>query len=508
MKRSKASFRKGFLIYLAVLAVLVAAATLRVRAVLRSYENAQPEHRMEEVVAELRAAAADGTFFQKYRCAVPEPGALETGIDVRRAYLALCADEQVTYTKAPGHLDEETMHYTVENGGFPLARVTLRAAGPLVTRLAIFSSREWAVDSVEPLLEKHDYTLSVPEGFAVRLNGAALDGQGEPTEDGEIRYALAGLYLRPSLEIAAPDGAPVSYTIKNDRILPEIYRYQLTLPDVLELTLDGAPLTGESAGEGIVHYDILRLREPKVVISDHYGNTVDYRGGSALPLTYVSLLAPEGFTVRVDGAPAAPQDVVLTENPEYAQFADFVPELPRLASYRIAVLHNGVPVTVTDSSGAEVPLAPGESSYDLTRFGAAETVPDGVRAAVDALHVVEQWSLFMSNDLAFSRLSPYLLQGSYQYQVAHQYATGIDIRFTSRHTLGNPPFTDESVGNYLTLTERCFCVDVHFVKHMNIANGLKMEDEMNVRCYFVFYDDTDNGVSDPAWKLAAMKEIV
>ena len=35
-----------------------------------------------------------------------------------------------------------------------------------------------------------------------------------------------------------------------------------------------------------------------------------------------------------------------------------------------------------------------------------------------------------------------------------------------------------------------------------------VDDPMNDRFYFVRYDDTDNGLDDPAWKLASMKEIV
>ena len=56
--------------------------------------------------------------------------------------------------------------------------------------------------------------------------------------------------------------------------------------------------------------------------------------------------------------------------------------------------------------------------------------------------------------------------------------------------------------------EYCFSVDISFVKHMRLYYGARVDDPMNDRFYFVRYDDTDNGVNDPTWKLAGMKEIV
>ena len=43
---------------------------------------------------------------------------------------------------------------------------------------------------------------------------------------------------------------------------------------------------------------------------------------------------------------------------------------------------------------------------------------------------------------------------------------------------------------------------------MKIANGNDKVDVMNDRLYFVYYDDTDDGVDNPSWKLIDMKSIV
>ena len=60
-----------------------------------------------------------------------------------------------------------------------LARVGLRAEGRSVTKLAVFTMRDWAVDYVRPELEAHDYTLTVPAAFSVSLNGTPLTAAAE-----------------------------------------------------------------------------------------------------------------------------------------------------------------------------------------------------------------------------------------------------------------------------------------------------------------------------------------
>ena len=165
---------------------------------------------------------------------------------------------------------------------------------------------------------------------------------------------------------------------------------------------------------------------------------------------------------------------------------------------------------MTDPQGAPVELEPGLHSYDLTALtGRLDAVPPEVAAQVDVLDVAQKWSLFMSADVRFSQLAPYLIRGSYQYEVADRYAHSIDITFTSPHSLLSPPFTDISVTNFTWISEHCFSVDISFVKHMKLTRGgMLVDDPMNDRFYFVWYDDTDDRVDNAAWKLAGIKEIV
>lgn len=509
MTKSKFTFRKGYLVYLLVLAALMTAAVLYVRSVLSGYEASQPERQVESVLSELAADARSGALWDKYGLDAPAPGAFEQGMDIKSAYLALYDPEAMGYSPSSAPHGEGEMVYSVQNNGFTLARVTLRTVGEPVTRLGILTSQSWEVAAVEPLLTSHDFTLSVPPEFSVTVNGTPLtEENGTAAGPRTVTYTIPGACVQPALTIADPSGRTAGYTFRGDQILPELYNYTLTLPAALRVTVDGAPAVGQvSDSTAMVRYDIVQLDQPDVQIADAYGNTVSYTGGDELPLTYMTI-SITGGTVRLDGTELAADETSLPA--EYVNFADYVPGLPEVSTYHIAVLREDAEITVSDRDGVPVELEPGKHSYDLTGLsGGLESVPAEIAREIDVVDTAQKWSLFMSNDLRFRLLSPYLIKGSYQYDVAYKYANSVDITFTSNHSLKDPAFTEVSATNFIQIADNCFSVDIHFVKHMHLTRtGADVDDETNDRFYFVKYDDTDNGKDDPTWKIAGMKEII
>lgn len=510
MKKRRVSFQMVYLIYLGVLTALVLAAVLYVAVLLRQYENAQPERKVWDAVAALAADASGENFWSKYAMPEVTPGRFEQDRQVQREYLALYGEEGLSVAPAGGSHGEDELLYDVECGGLVLARVRLKADGPAETRLAVFSMRDWKVESVRPVIEARDYTLTLPSDFGVQVNGVTLTAaDGAETDRGETGYTLSGLYLTPELVITDPEGERAEYTIKNGRVLVEYFNYTLTLPSALTVEVNGAACRGEAAGEDRVRYDIALLNKPEVTISDGYGNAVSYEGGDELPLTTMTITADERYTVRVEGAPVPDRAITRRDDPDYASFAGYVQDLPQLCVYHIAVLRDDAGITVTDERGGPVPLDGEAGVQDLTnRNSGLETVPEEVSAQVDVLRIAQDWSRFMSNDLAFSKIKPYLISGSYQYEVAAKYSTSTDSKFFSKHTLANPAFTDSAVSNFTWITGDCFSVDIRFVKHMRLYYGALVDDPMNDRFYFIRYDDTNDGVDDPTWKLAGMKEII
>ena len=80
-------------------------------------------------------------------------GRFESASELKMQYAALFAGE-VSYKQQGEGSSEDELLYLVESEGIPLAEVTLKAAGEVVTELAVFSMRDWEVAEIKPLFEK------------------------------------------------------------------------------------------------------------------------------------------------------------------------------------------------------------------------------------------------------------------------------------------------------------------------------------------------------------------
>ena len=484
-------FKWIYLIYFSVLAVLVLAATLYVRGLLAEYEQKQPENAALSALSLLQEEAKDPkTFFETYQLPAVDAGTQEK-------YLALFFEEGIKVRTKSGLYAEDEKGYLLEKEGFPMAEVLLKAKGPQQTKLAVFSLRDWQIQSVKPLLSLREYTVEVPKDFSVQANGTPLANG--TLSGNKMKYTLSGVYLQPTFKITDPKGQEASYAVQNFRVLPELYEYSLTLPNTLSVAVNGEKQIGVPKGENMLRYDILMLQKPTVSVTDLFGNAVSYEGGARLPLTQVTLLTPADHTVTVEGVQVPKEAVQEGVKAEYEILMDLVSALPRQKEYQIAVLKENATIEVRDGAGAIVPLKEGESAYDLTPAPSEQGMPEALSKEVDVLQIAKNWSLYMSNDYDFSKIASQMVPDSYQYQVAKEYSKSVDRLFFSSHTLLNPAFTEEAVSNYQFITEDSFSVQIRFVKHMRLNGGKVVDDAMNDRFYFV----KQNGV----WLLAGMKEV-
>lgn len=510
MKKRGISFKVIYLIYLLMVIMAVVAALLYVNKSLHEYEAMRPEVCVTEAMTQLAADAKEGDFFAEYDLGEVKPGAYEAHMDVEKQYLELFKIGEMSFVQKNVSHAEDELYYSIEKDGINLAEVKLKAAGEAYTRLTVLNFREWQIEWVKPLWNAQDYTLTVPEDFYVSINGMEVKREdGTAGEGNQITYTFPGLYQRPDFVIKNHLGEPVNFAIKDGVVLAEFYDYTLMLPAALWVTVDGAAFEGETQADGRVRYYIRTLKKPSICIEDSYGNCVNYEGGTTLPLTQYEITADSRYTLTYVGHEIIDWMVEFSDNPEYAAFAEYVPDIPRIATYHIAILEDNAEVAIQDVQGNLLSYDKAVREHDFTRrVDGASGVPEEIVKEIDVLSAAQSWSLFMSNDLPFAEVKSFLIKDSYQYEVARKYATGVDIRFTSQHTLLNPAFTEEKVGNFMWLAENCFSVDISFVKHMQLRTGKKVDDAMNDRFYFVKYDDTDDGVENPAWKIASMKEIV
>lgn len=516
-KRKKSRvFKIVYIAFVAVLAILVGAALMYVNSVLELYEGEHPQRHLEKAVELLKTEAESGALWKKDGVPSMEGGEFEKAGDQKQAFIdKLNGDIKFSPQK---WINDNECIYQIISDGTAIAEIKLKKDGEAVQKLVIIGIQKYELVSYTPLV--HTYTLELPADVTlntevfISVNKAYLmETQGVKDEEGKITFTFDNMYAVPEVIITDSKGnksdvrfpSGISGKIEYDSCF-----YTLTLPKNIFVDVNGERQTGEEQTDGRLYYRIRLATTAEVALTDLFGNTVKYNGTDKIPLTYYTLKLTDSCTVKVDGN-ALPEGITETaNNPEFKNFEELVTGLPKIATHKIVVLKNNASVTVTDKNGKTVALEADKNIQDLvdiTKGEKLEAVPEEVSSKVNVLKVLEDWSLFMSNDLSFYNLSKHLITNSYQYDIAWKYNNSIDKTFISAHTLGNPPFEQESVKNFVWLTDNCFSVDIRFVKHM-IVLGKRLDDEMNERCYFVNYDTTNDGVNNPTWKLVGMKEIV
>ncbi|MBQ7921470.1 MAG: hypothetical protein IJ325_02695 [Clostridia bacterium] len=505
-RKRKVSFKFIYFIFTNILIALSIVAVVYVWALLYKYENCQPENHIEAEIASLHTAARDGSIWNKYT--FPDTGAAQTVFesgDLREQYKAAFAADTVTYALKPGTYSENNLVYTLSDGSNTLAEITLESIGEPVTRLAVFTFQEWKVQEVAIVAQARDYTISCPEDFSITVNDILLSAEyGTMQEDGTMLYTVPGLYMVPSLEIRDHNGQVASFQRSGTRIKTEFYDYSLTIPDTLMVTVNGTEHPGELMDNGLHRHSIRMLQNPDVQITDTFGNTVSFTGGNHLPLTYCTVIVPDNYTVLVDGEVPPESVIIVADHPDYVHVQGYAENLPKLATYKIAVLKDGADISVTDKNGVPVEWDKTAHTLDLTVIRTGASMPDDLSAAVDVLGIAKKWSLFMSADLAGSNygfwdIAQHLIDGSYLYDVAYKWSRSVDITFTSIHYLQDPAFTNITVDNFLWVTDTCFSVDIGFDKNM-IVSGSPLVDTMHSTFTFVQHGGQ--------WKLMQIKEIV
>lgn len=287
------------------------------------------------------------------------------------------------------------------------------------------------------------------------------------------------------------------------------YALELTAPPSAIIKNNGQVLEGEQV-DGSKVYDLRSLVPLNVEICDILGNSVAYDANNLPSFIDYQITVPSNYTVQ--GVEAVPLELATVEPiPEFSYVKEYCPQIPDRATYRLSLLSEEPNFKILDANGQEVAYTLEGRKVTVDGFAGQDTLPAAVD--IDPLEVAKLWSLFMTADLSganygYGQLSPYLIKNSYLQGVAWKWATGIDITFTSSHTLKDPKFQVEEISNYVVYAEDCFSCDIRLEKVLVLnRTGEEVNDVIHSRFYFVKYDDTDNGVNDPHWVLADYQEI-
>lgn len=230
-----------------------------------------------------------------------------------------------------------------------------------------------------------------------------------------------------------------------------------------------------------------------------------------------NILAPNDCKVMVNGKELTEEHIKeKVQNEGLTQISKYV-EIPYIVKYEVAELLKKPEVKMLDKNGNEIKYTQEGNTFEKElNFITAETIEEAnehIKGEIDVLKVAEDWSLYLTDDLSgklngYYNISKYLIEGSNIKKFAYSWATGVDITFVSSHTLLNPTFTDEKASNFEIYNENAFSCEVYLQKNLKLKSGGKIiEDKMNERMYFAYYDDTEDGKDNPAWKLVNMQSV-
>ena len=207
--------------------------------------------------------------------------------------------------------------------------------------------------------------------------------------------------------------------------------------------------------------------------------------------------------VTVDQTFAKKQDIAVAE---FATFKQYLKDQVTLSEYEIpGALMNGT-LKITNKDGGEVLYTPKENGDIYVNYGEyATAVPSPYGET--AMNIAKTWDNFLTSDLPGNGLStvvPCLIKGSNFHEQAIIYVNN-DLWMVSAHNTASNVYSNVATKDYTRYTEDCFSCHVRFTKTMYLYKQNKYATtEMDSVIYFVHYDDTDDGVVNPAWKMVAM----
>lgn len=121
-----------------------------------------------------------------------------------------------------------------------------------------------------------------------------------------------------------------------------------------------------------------------------------------------------------------------------------------------------------------------------------------------ATNIAKAWDNFLTQDLTKWAVKKYLIKDHAFYVQADQY-----IGFISDHDGTKNVYKDFLIEDYTRYAEDCFSCHIKFDKRMTLRrDGTYVYTNIDSIHYFVNYDDTDDGIVNPTWKLVAKPDVV
>ena len=209
-------------------------------------------------------------------------------------------------------------------------------------------------------------------------------------------------------------------------------------------------------------------------------------------LTDYTITAPEGYLVTVNGVNVGNEYLTGKSEslPLFENAAEFI-TVPNMVEYQIPALSKAPEVQIKNPDGNDIAFTQDGTSY-RAQFGVESEMPEDLKET--ALNIAETWSLFNTDDLkggshGLETVRKFLIPDSHYDSLAKGWASGVDITFTSAHTLKNPAFENVNVDHYIRYTDDCFSCHIDFDKPMHLTRtGDDIVDSTHSTYLFVNYN--------------------
>lgn len=430
------SFRKIYLIFAGILAVIMILCLIHVGSVLKEYEASQPENIAVEQFKLMQKAAKDGKL--KPLLESGRDGGVTDDLVTKAAEVFISVKGKLSSKLISNEQGGEILTYTVLADGERVADITLEVKGKGKTKLMLFTLTEWKVATMGPA--EYTYDMTLPASMTVLMNGEIMNGT-DADGDGRMSYYFSDSF-----------------------------------------------------------------NEPEVIVRDSIGGEIRYDGITKLDVTEYAVQIPSNYRITSkDGTHTVSPETATTADIDDYKYVSQYTDMPKTATYRLGILGDSPDFAITDNLGNPVEYTLDGHTVKIEGQASLADIPEDVYSKNDVLTHARTWSLFMTADLGgakhgFGQVEKFLLPDSYLMDVANKWATGVDITFTSVHTLDNPPFSEESVSGYVKYSDTCFSADVKLTKIMHLNSGTDVADTMNCRFYYI--------QKDGVWYVCDIQEII
>lgn len=205
----------------------------------------------------------------------------------------------------------------------------------------------------------------------------------------------------------------------------------------------------------------------------------DISGLSCKGKTY-EIIVPENSEVTVDGNKLGSEYATETKDAEVLSNVAKYITMPKTTTYRIENAYKEHEIKATGPVyNSELELISSKDNVYEFGFEANSKLIEEQESRIK--EITEIYGKYVVNYGSFSKLSPYILQGSY----AYSYLSKISQTNIWLEVSNAPTFSDMKVYNYQSYTKDCFSCEVSFDLHVSYDSGNAKDYPTHIEYIFV-----------------------